>query len=132
MGYDIPQSISQGSLRAQDEENRRIREFSDKLHSLCRVYEAQCGVGEQNVTHFEIEQRVAEKYAKEHNMKIKFTSALADPKGVKSFLNELISDYIKTIDPEYNGDIAENKKEKTSHVKLVPIPKTKKEKKKWC
>ena len=68
MGYDIPQSISQGSLRAQDEENRRIREISDKLHSLCRVYEAQCGVGEQNVTHFEIEQRVAEKYAKEHNI----------------------------------------------------------------
>ena len=67
MGYDIPQSISHGSLRAQDEENRRIREISDKLHSLCRVYEAQCGVGEQNVTHFEIEQRVAEKYAKEHN-----------------------------------------------------------------
>lgn len=68
MGYDIPQSISHGSLRAQDEENRRIREISDKLHSLCRVYEAQCGVGEQNVTHFEIEQRVAEKYAKEHNI----------------------------------------------------------------
>lgn len=68
MGYDIPQSISQGSLRAQDEENRRIREISDKLHSLCRVYETQCGVGEQNVTHFEIEQRVAEKYAKEHNI----------------------------------------------------------------
>ena len=80
----------------------------------------------------EVKDEEAEKYAKEHNMKIKFTSALADAKGVKSFLNELISDYIKTIDHEYNGDIAENKKEKTSHVKLVPIPKTKKEKKKWC
>lgn len=80
----------------------------------------------------EVKDEEAEKYAKEHNMKIKFTSALADEKGVKSFLNELISDYIKTIDPKYNGDIAENKKEKTSHVKLVPIPKTKKEKKKWC
>jgi len=80
----------------------------------------------------EVKDEEAEKYAKEHNMKIKFTSALADAKGVKSFLNELISDYIKTIDPEYIGENVEKKKEKTSNVKLVPIPKPKKEKKKWC
>ena len=80
----------------------------------------------------EVKDEEAEKYAEEHNMKIKFTSALADAKGVKSFLNELISDYIKTIDPEYIGENVEKKKEKTSKVKLVPIPKPKKEKKKWC
>ena len=80
----------------------------------------------------EVKDEEAEKYAKEHNMKIKFTSALADAKGVKSFLNELISDYVKKIDPEYTGEIVEKKKEKTSNVKLVPIPKQKKEKKKWC
>jgi Ras-related protein Rab-6A len=80
----------------------------------------------------EVKDEEAEKYAEEHNMKIKFTSALADAKGVKSFLNELISDYIKTIDPEYIGENVEKKKEKTSNVKLVPIPKPKKEKKKWC
>ena len=80
----------------------------------------------------EVKDEEAEKYAEEHNMKIKFTSALADAKGVKSFLNELISDYVKKIDPEYTGEIVEKKKEKTSNVKLVPIPKQKKEKKKWC
>ena len=80
----------------------------------------------------EVKDEEAEKYAEEHNMKIKFTSALADAKGVKSFLNELISDYIKKIDPEYTGENVEKKKEKTSNVKLVPIPKPKKEKKKWC
>ena len=80
----------------------------------------------------EVKDEEAEKYAKEHNMKIKFTSALADAKGVKSFLNELISDYVKKIDPEHTGEIVEKKKEKTSNVKLVPIPKPKKEKKKWC
>ena len=80
----------------------------------------------------EVKDEEAEKYAKEHNMKIKFTSALADAKGVKSYLNELISDYIKTIEPEYIGENVEKKKEKTSNVKLVPIPKPKKEKKKWC
>ena len=80
----------------------------------------------------EVKDEEAEKYAEEHNMKIKFTSALADAKGVKSFLNELISDYVKKIDPEYTGEIVEKKKEKTSNVKLVPIPKPKKEKKKWC
>ena len=80
----------------------------------------------------EVKDEEAEKYAEEQNMKIKFTSALADAKGVKSFLNELISDYIKKIDPEYTGGIVEKKKEKTSNVKLVPIPKPKKEKKKWC
>ena len=80
----------------------------------------------------EVKDEEAEKYAEEQNMKIKFTSALADAKGVKSFLNELISDYVKKIDPEYTGEIVEKKKEKTSNVKLVPIPKPKKEKKKWC
>ena len=80
----------------------------------------------------EVKDEEAEKYAEEHNMKIKFTSALADAKGVKSFLNELISDYIKKIDPEYTGEIVEKKKKKASNVKLVPIPKPKKEKKKWC
>ena len=80
----------------------------------------------------EVKDEEAEKYAEEHNMKIKFTSALADAKGVNSFLNELISDYVKKIDPEYTGEIVEKKKEKTSNVKLVPIPKPKKEKKKWC
>ena len=80
----------------------------------------------------EVKDEEAEKYAEEQNMKIKFTSALADAKGVKSFLNELISDYVKKIDPEYTGEIVEKKKEKTSNLKLVPIAKPKKEKKKWC
>ena len=61
MSHDILQSVSQGILGTQDEENRRIREISNEFRSLCRVYEAQCRNCQQNVTHFEAEQRVAER-----------------------------------------------------------------------
>ena len=47
--YDISEPISQGSDEAQEAENRRIAEIADELSRLCRVYEAQFGVGEGNV-----------------------------------------------------------------------------------
>ena len=50
MDYDISEPISQGSDEAQEAENRRIAEIADELSRLCRVYEAQFGVGEGNVT----------------------------------------------------------------------------------
>ena len=64
MDYDISEPISQGSDEAQETENRRIAEIADELSRLCRVYEAQFGVGEGNVTPIVTEQRVAEQLAK--------------------------------------------------------------------
>lgn len=64
MGYDIPQSVSQGIDGAQDQENRRIAEIADELRRLCQLYEAESGVSETNVTPLEVEQRQAEKMAK--------------------------------------------------------------------
>jgi hypothetical protein len=66
MGYDILQSVSQGSDGAQDAENSRIATIADELERLCAVYEAQCRVGQKDVTHFDAEQRAAEPMAKEH------------------------------------------------------------------
>ena len=66
MSNDISESVSQRGYGAYDAENRRIREISDELKRLCRLHEAQFGVGKADgkENRFEIEQRVAEQYAK--------------------------------------------------------------------
>ena len=51
MDYDILQSVSQGGDGAQDAENSRIAAIADELERLCAIYEAQCGVGQTDVTH---------------------------------------------------------------------------------
>ena len=63
MSNDILKSVSQGSYGAYDEENRRIKEISDELQRLCRLYEEEPREGKGNGSRFEIEQRVAEQYA---------------------------------------------------------------------
>ena len=68
MSYDISESVSQRGDGAYDEENRRIQEVSNELKRLCRLHEEKSGNGKANGTRFEIEQRVAEQYAKEHGM----------------------------------------------------------------
>ena len=68
MSYDISESVSQRGDGAYDEENRRIQEVSDELQRLCRLHEEESGNGKANGGRFEIEQRVAEQYAKEHGM----------------------------------------------------------------
>ena len=68
MNYDIPESVSQGSNGAYDEENRRIQEVSNELQRLCRLYEEEPRNGKSNGGSFEIEQRVAEQYAKSNNI----------------------------------------------------------------
>ncbi len=60
MSHDIFQSVPQGSIGAQDAENRRVGAIADELLRLCQLYEAQRGVSQQNVGHFEAEQRVVE------------------------------------------------------------------------
>ena len=68
MNDDIFKSVSQGSNGAYDEENRRIREISDELQRLCRLHEKESRDGKGDGGRFEIEQRVAEQYAKSVGM----------------------------------------------------------------
>ena len=67
MKDDIFESISQRGSGAETPENRRIYEVADELRRRCQLYEAQFRNGENNVSRFEIEQRVAEQYAKEND-----------------------------------------------------------------
>lgn len=66
MGHDLFKSVSQGSDRAQDEENRRIEEIANELERLCQLHEAQFGDGKANVNRNEIEFRLAEQFAKDN------------------------------------------------------------------
>ena len=68
MNNDISESVSQGGYGAYDEENRRIKEISDELQRLCRLHETQPRTGQEDRGKFEIEQRVAEHYAKSVGM----------------------------------------------------------------
>ena len=58
MDYDISQPVPQGSNGTQDSENRRIATIADELQRLCAVYEAQCRNSRQDVSLFDIEQRI--------------------------------------------------------------------------
>ena len=60
MNYDIPESVSQGSYGAYDEENRRIHEVADELRRRSKLYETQLRDSQDDVNHLDIEQRVAE------------------------------------------------------------------------
>ena len=68
MNDDISQSVSQGSYGAYDEENRRIHEVADELRRRSKLYETQLRDSQDDVNHLDIEQRVAEHYAKEKGM----------------------------------------------------------------
>ena len=64
MSHDLLKPVSQGSDGAQAEENRRIAEVADELRRCCQLYEAQLRDGQSDVNHLEVEQRVAEQYAR--------------------------------------------------------------------
>ena len=68
MDYDIPQSVSQRGSGEETAENRRIHEVADELYRRCQLYEAQLRDGQDDVSRLEVEQRVAEHYAKENDM----------------------------------------------------------------
>jgi len=68
MSHDIFQSVPQGGIGAQDAENSRVGAITNELRRLCELYEAQCRDSQQDVSHLEIEQRVAESFAKEHGL----------------------------------------------------------------
>ena len=56
----------------------------------------------------QVKEEVAMEFAKKLNIKYRATSALTEPLGFKGFLEELLVDYIKKIDPlskdEYKGN----------------------------
>ena len=68
MKDDIFESVSQRGDGAYDAENLRIQEVSDELQRLCRIYEEKSRDGKTNGSRFEIEQRVAEQYAKSNGI----------------------------------------------------------------
>ena len=68
MNDDIFESVSQGSSGKETAENRRIHEIADELRRRCKLYETQLRNSQGNVSHLDIEQRVAELYAKENGM----------------------------------------------------------------
>jgi len=74
MSYDISESVSQRGSGEETTENRRIHEIADELHRRCQLYEAQLRNGQSDVNHLEVEQRVAELYAKENGMWLPMSS----------------------------------------------------------
>ena len=68
MSDDISQSVSQRGRGEEIAENRRIYEVSDELLRRSQLYEAQLRDGQEHVSRFEVEQRVAEQYAKESGL----------------------------------------------------------------
>ena len=68
MDYDISESVSQRGSGEETAENRRIREIADELRRRCQLYEAQLRDGQSDVNHLDVEQRVAEQYAKDNGI----------------------------------------------------------------
>lgn len=68
MNDDISESVSQRGRGEEIAENRRIYEVSDELRRRCQLYEAQFRDGQEHVSRLEVEQRVAEQYAKENGI----------------------------------------------------------------
>ena len=85
MSYDISQPVPQGGNGAQDAENSRIAAIANELERLCSVHEEQLGIGQANVSRFEIEQRTAEQMAKANgywiSMKNIFDLGVPGPSG---------------------------------------------------
>ena len=68
MSNDVFESISQRVDGEETPQNRRISQIANELRRGCELYEAQLRDGGSNVTRLDIEQRVAELYAKENSM----------------------------------------------------------------
>lgn len=89
MKYDLSESISQRSSGEKDAENHRIKEIADELRRRCQLYEEESRNGKSNVTHFEIEQRIVEKYAKDNDiwlpMDEAFNIGMPGPSGNENY-----------------------------------------------
>ena len=68
MKDDVLESVSQRGRGEETPENRRIYEIADELRRGCQLYEAQLRDGQNHVNYFDVEQRVAEQYAKDNGI----------------------------------------------------------------
>ena len=68
MNDDIFESVSQRGSGKETPENRGILKVADELRRSCKLYEAQLRASQDDVNHLDIEQRVAEQYAKENGI----------------------------------------------------------------
>ena len=68
MSNDVFESISQRVDGEETPQNRRISQVANELCRGCELYETQLRDGESNVNRLDIEQHVAELYAKENGM----------------------------------------------------------------
>ena len=68
MKDDILESVSQRGSGEETAENRRIHEVTNELRRRCKLYEAQLRDGQNDVSRLDVEQRVAEQYAKENGI----------------------------------------------------------------
>ena len=68
MKDDILESVSQRGSGEETAENSRILEVADELGRRCQLYEAQLRDGQNDVSRLDVEQRVAEQYAKENGI----------------------------------------------------------------
>ena len=60
MSDDISESVSQRGSREETPQNRRIYEVANELRRRCQLYEAQLRDGQESVSRFDIELRMAE------------------------------------------------------------------------
>ena len=68
MKDDVLKSVSQTGSGKEDAENHRLVKITDELRRRCQLYEKELRTGQSHVTHFDIEQRVTEQFAKENEL----------------------------------------------------------------
>ena len=78
----------------------------------------------------QVREEVGIEFAKKENVKFRATSALTEPLGFKSFMEELLIDYIKKVDPTCKDEVPEYGK--TNSFKLGNATEEKKKKMKCC
>ena len=80
----------------------------------------------------QVKEEVAIKFAKDQNIKFRTTSALTEPMGFKNFVETLLIDYIKTIDPSFKDEVPEYGGNNENSFSLKLPGQNKKKKKSFC
>ena len=81
----------------------------------------------------QVKEEVAIEFAKKLNIKYRATSALTEPLGFKNFLEELLIDYLKTVDPSCKDEVPTyGKKNDKSFTLKNSDQNQNQKKKKWC
>ena len=113
-------------MRFNEKINNELLKYSEVLAKKPKIIALnKCDLIKEQV----VNEADAEKYADDHGMKIRFTSALNNPYGFKSYLNELIIDYINF---DKNDDIKDKKKKEVVVLKTGNKENKNKNKKRKC